>query len=97
LTFTEPADAKTAGDVASYRLQTYTYLYRADYGSPEVDHTTPTIKSATVAADGRSVRLVVHGLQLGHVHELSAGGVRSSAGLPLLHDKAYYTLNRIPK
>jgi hypothetical protein len=96
LTFTEPVDAKTAADVASYRLKTYTYLYRADYGSPEVDATTPAIKEARVATDGRSVRLVVHGLQLGHVHDLHAAGIRSTAGLPLLHDRAYYTLNRKP-
>lgn len=96
LTFTEPVDAKTAGDVNSYKLKTYTYIYRSDYGSPEVDGTTLTIKAARVAADGRSVHLVVDGLQLGHVHDLQAAGVRSAAGLPLLHDRAYYTLNRKP-
>jgi glucose/arabinose dehydrogenase len=97
LTFTEPVDAATAGDAKSYELKTYTYIYRSDYGSPEVDQTTPTIQEIRVAEDGRSVRLVVDGLQLGHVHDLRAAGVRSKAGLPLLHDKAYYTLNRIPR
>lgn len=97
LTFTEPVDPKSAADLQSYRLRTYTYLYRADYGSPEVDATTPTIKEARVAADGRSVRLVVDGLQLGHVHDLQAAGIRSAAGLPLLHDRGYYTLNRKPR
>lgn len=97
LTFTEPVDPATAGDVKSYELKTYTYIYRSDYGSPEVDQTTPTIKEVRVAADGRSVRLVIDGLQLGHVHDLRAAGVRSTSGLPLLHDKAYYTLNRIPR
>ncbi|MEX2186339.1 MAG: hypothetical protein WD875_06080 [Pirellulales bacterium] len=96
LTFTEPVDPATAGDVKSYALKTYTYIYRADYGSPEVDPTTPTIKAVRVAADGRSVRLVIDGLQLGHVHDLRSAGLRSKAGFPLLHDKAYYTLNRIP-
>ena len=97
LTLTEPVDAKTAGDVNSYKLKTYTYIYRSDYGSPEVDGTTPTIKEARVAADGRIVHLVVDGLQLGHVHDLQAAGVRSTTGLPLLHDRAYYTLNRRPE
>jgi hypothetical protein len=96
LTFTQPVDAKTAGDVKSYALKTYTYIYRADYGSPEVDHTTPTIERVTVGADGRSVRLIVRGLQEGHVHELHATGVRSAGRLPLLHREAYYTLNYIP-
>lgn len=97
LTFTEPVDSKTAGDIGSYRLETYGYIYQATYGSPEVDATHPTIVSATVAKDNRSVRLVVDSLKAGNVHELISAGVRSAAGHPLLHKEAYYTLNRIPK
>jgi hypothetical protein len=97
LTFTEPVDPKTAGDAASYKLGTYTYIYQSNYGSPEVDHTTPTIKQLTVSADGRKVRMIVDGLQIGHVHELHLDGVKSAAGLPLLHKEAYYTLNYLPK
>ncbi len=97
LTFTHPIDAPAAADLASYTLQTYTYIYQSNYGSPEVDHTKPTIKSVKVASDGKSVRLVIDGLQLGHVHELHMPGIRSADGLPLLHKEAYYTLNRIPK
>lgn len=97
LRFTEPVDAATAASTGSYKLTTYTYLYRADYGSPEVDATTPTLREARVAPDGRSVRLVVDGLQPGHVHELLLPGIRSRAGVPLLHAQAYYTLNRIPR
>lgn len=96
LTFTEPVDPVSAGDVKSYQLQTYAYIYQASYGSPEVDHTTPTIKSAVVSADRKSVRLAIGGLQLGHVHELHCDGVRSASGLPLLHPQAYYTLNYLP-
>lgn len=96
LTFTDPVDPATAGDPASYRLETYTYIYRAEYGSPEVDHTTPTIKRAVVGGDSRRVRLVIDGLQEGHVHELHLPGVRSAAGQPLLHPTAYYTLNYLP-
>lgn len=96
LTFTEPVDPATAGDVKSYAMETYTYIYQASYGSPEVDRTTPTIKKAVVADDRKSVRLEIDGLQPGHVHELHAKGIRSAAGLPLLHEAAYYTLNYIP-
>ena len=77
-------------------MKTYTYIYRAEYGSPEVDHTTPTIDRVTVGADGKSVRLYVSKLEEGNIHELSAAGVRSADGLPLLHKEAYYTLNNIP-
>ena len=85
LTFTQPVDATTAGDIKSYSMQTYTYIYQANYGSPEVDHTKPAITGAVVGKDGKSVRLTVGPLQEGHIHELHATGVRSAGGLPLLH------------
>lgn len=97
LTFTEPVDPSTAGDIKSYSLETYTYIYQADYGSPEVNRTTPTIKSATLTADKKGVWLVIDKLEEGHVHELRLPGVRSAQGLPLLHAAAYYTLNYLPE
>lgn len=97
LTFTEPVDAAAAGDVKSYSLETYTYAFQAEYGGPEIEFTNPTVKSATVAADRKRVRLIIEGLVAGHIHELHAAGVKSASGLPLLHNEAYYTLNRIPK
>jgi glucose/arabinose dehydrogenase len=93
LTFLEPVDAKTAADPKSYKMQTYTYIYQSDYGSPEVDATNPTITKTEVAPDGKSVRLYVSKLMEGHVHELALDGLRSATGLPLLHKQAYYTLN----
>jgi len=97
LTFTRPVDVETASDLNSYAMQTYTYIYQSSYGSPEVDQTTPTIKSVRVATDQRSVRLEVEGLQTGHVHELHMEGLRSTTGAPLLHDVGYYTLNYLPR
>jgi glucose/arabinose dehydrogenase len=96
LTFTGPVDAATAGDPKSYKLSTYTYIYQAAYGSPEVDQTEPKITKIEVAPDGKKVRLTIDKLQEGHVHELHLDGVRSSAGKPLLHPAAYYTLNYLP-
>jgi glucose/arabinose dehydrogenase len=97
LTFTQPVDPKTAADPASYSMKTYTYIFQASYGSPEVDHTTPTITSVSVSADNKSVRLTLDKLQRGHIHELHMRGVRSQGGLPLLHNVGYYTLNYIPE
>ncbi len=98
LSFTEPVDAATAAKPASYSLQTYTYIYHGNYGSPEVDQTSPTIDRVEVAADGKSARLYVSALQEGHVHELHMPGVRAGAAdLPLLHDTLYYTMNYLPK
>jgi hypothetical protein len=96
LTFTEPVDPATAGDVASYSVREFTYIYRAQYGSPEVDDVLPKVTKATVAPDGKSVRLQLETLTKGHIHELHVDGVKSKAGLPVLHPIAYYTLNEIP-
>lgn len=102
VSFTEPVDPETAADPASYAIKAYTYIYRAEYGSPEVDETRPTIESATVAPDGKSVDLRVNGLQIGHVHEVELPGVRSAGGgaggtpRKLLHPIFYYTLWNIP-
>lgn len=97
LTFTEPVDPQTAGNPASYRMESYAYIFQSSYGSPEVDFSTPTVKQAVVSDDKRSVRLVVEGLVAGSIHELHAEGVRSASSQPLLHADAYYTLNRIPR
>jgi glucose/arabinose dehydrogenase len=96
LTFTHPVDRATGENLDSYKLSTYTYIYQASYGSPEVDHTQPTITKAKLGKDGKSVRLFVDGLQEGHVHELHSDGVRNEKGQPLLHPEAYYTLNYRP-
>lgn len=96
LTFTQPVDPASAGKTDAYQFENYTYIYQSNYGSPEVDKEKPPIESATVAPDGRSVRLKVK-LTPGHVHELKLPGVRSASGAPLLHTVAYYWLNEIPK
>jgi glucose/arabinose dehydrogenase len=96
LTFTKPVDRASAADPKSYQLETYTYIYRDQYGSPEVDSTKPTITEVRVTDDGLGAELVINGLQVGHVHELHAVGVRAASGEPLLHSEAYYTLNYLP-
>lgn len=97
LNFTEPVDPAAAGNPASYEMDTFTYIYQAEYGSPEVDQTKPVVAAATVSADGKSVRLKVDGLVRGHIHHLTAEGVKAAAGTPLWHPEAWYTLNEIPK
>jgi hypothetical protein len=95
--FTRPVDASLAARPESYELQTFTHIYQQGYGSPEVDHTRPTVTAAEVAPDGMSARLRVKGLVQGHVHDFHLPALKSRAGELLLHDRAYYTLNEIPK
>ncbi len=96
LSFTAPVDPATAGNPASYSMEAWTWAYREEYGGPEVDQVTPKITAATVTPDGLGVSLRISPLTKGHVHYLKSSGVRSAAGVPLLHADAYYTLNEIP-
>lgn len=95
--FTKPVDAKAAALASSYRISTYTHVYHEGYGSPEVDHTTPVVLEALPAADGRSVILRLDKLMEDHIHDFDLSNVISSEGKHLVHSKAYYTVNEIPK
>lgn len=94
--FTKPVDRESASDPKSYTVETYDYIYREEYGSPEVDQTVPKIKNIAVAADGMSVQATLDGLEEGHVHEFHLPGVKSAEGEKLWHPVAYYTLYYIP-
>jgi hypothetical protein len=92
LVFTQPVDPALAGEVKSYAMKSWTYIFQSAYGSPEVDPAVQAIKSATVSADGLRVQLIVDNLQIGSIHELKLAGIRSAEAKALLHDTAWYTL-----
>ena len=96
LTFTEPLAAGAPPGPALFTLSSYTYLYRQNYGSPETGTRPVVVEDVALSADRRSVTLRCGGLRPGHVHELVLGALRSASGQALRHDRAYYTLNRIP-
>lgn len=97
LTFTGPVDSAVASNPASYSMDAWTYIYQSKYGSPEVDQATPKITAATVSPNKTKVRLKIDGLVQGHVHHLTAKGVKSAKGESLWHPEAWYTLNEIPR
>ena len=97
LNFTQPVDPAIASRVETYTLSTYTHVFAAGYGSPEVDQTTPVVKEAKVSDDGLSVHLVIDGIQESHLHDFDLAPMKNAKGNPLLHTKAYYTVNEIPK
>ena len=97
LTFTLPVDPVVAAKPETYRLTTYTHIFAARYGSPEVDHASPVIRSAEVSPDGLRVKLEVHGIQEGHIHDFDLEMMRGRKQQPLLHTRAYYTVNEIPE
>ncbi|MEM9364912.1 MAG: hypothetical protein AAGD07_02875 [Planctomycetota bacterium] len=95
LTTTRPVAAVSATPDA-FQLDSYTYRYHKDYGSDRFEVKELPIVGVKVSDDGRRVRLRVDGLRKHFVHALTASGLRDEAGHPLLHDRAYYTLNAIP-
>ena len=96
LVFTKPVEKSTAGDAASYLLKSHTYRYHAQYGSDEILEQNLAISRVEVSEDGLRIRLFAGPLREYFVHSLTANGVRSKEGEPLLHPNAYYTLNHIP-
>ena len=54
------------------------------------------MRAVVVSEDGLKARLVVDGLREGYIHEITAEGVRTANGKPLLHQVGYYTLNQFP-
>lgn len=95
--FTKPVERRTGADPDSYKLSTFTHIYHAGYGGPEVDQTRPTVVSARLSEDGLVATLVLDTLARGHVHEFDLGGLRASDGAELLHRHAYYTVNEVPR
>lgn len=95
--FTQPIDPQVAAKTDAYTVTTYTHKYAAGYGSPEVDQTTPKVTKAVPAADGLSVMVYLDKIVEGHIHDFDLGPMKSKDGKKLLHTKAYYTVNEIPK
>ncbi|NQU48350.1 MAG: ThuA domain-containing protein [Planctomycetes bacterium] len=96
ISFTKPVEKKCGSDPASYKVSTFTHIYHAGYGGPEVDQTTPAVKSVQLSEDGLEANIVLSEMKLGHVHEFHLDELRARDGEELLHKDAYYTVNAIP-
>ncbi|NND99975.1 MAG: hypothetical protein HKN47_21870 [Pirellulaceae bacterium] len=94
--FTKPVDRQLAAQASTYQLGTYTHIYAAFYGSPEVDPTTPTVRKAVVSDDATQVRIYLDKIVPSHIHDFDLNKMRSADGESLLHTSAYYTVNEIP-
>lgn len=95
LKFTAPlsAGAPPADAVA---VQHFRYAYGRGYGAPLSDMTTEEKSGLVPGTDGRSLRITLPAMHAGKIYILRAPGLKSTTGTPLLHDTAYYTLNRVP-
>ena len=97
ITLTQPSDIASASKISSYAVESFTYHYHSTYGSPPIDILDHEVKAAVISDDGMGIRLAVDGLRQGYIYAITAEGVLSDEGFPLLHSSAYYTLNQIPE
>jgi len=97
ITFTKPVDRQAAAGTENYKITTYTHVYQGAYGSPEVDQTTPRVLQAVPSADGLSVHVRLDGIIEDHIHDFDLSGITSQEGGHLVHARAYYTVNEIPR
>ena len=95
LTFTQPVDKKIAADLSTYQMTSFNYHYHSTYGSDIIEKQNCHIAKATVSEDGLKVKLEVHGLRKGYIHEIKSS-ITSTTGNALLHNTGYYTLNDVP-
>jgi hypothetical protein len=98
LEFTMDVDVATAVNPASYGMISYTYEHHATYGSDEMEKARQEVVSAELVSP-RVVKLKIEKLRsggMGYVHELTLPGMKSAEGEKLLHDVAYYTVQRVP-
>ncbi|MHB0755564.1 plastocyanin/azurin family copper-binding protein [Polaribacter sp. M15] len=96
LEFTKPINKEEAEDLSNYSMATFNYSYHKKYGSPIIDQQKAMIHKAEVSEDGLTVKLTVHGMRLGFIHQLEIPKLTANSGEKLLHKKAYYTLNEVP-
>lgn len=94
--FTKPVNKQLASETSSYQLTTFNYLYHNTYGSPVVEQQVGMVHAANVSDDGWAVKLTIHGMRLGYIHQLKITGVKSNTGESILHNTGYYTLNEVP-
>ena len=96
ITFTKPLDRQVASKSDAYDIRTFTHIYQAGYGSPEVDQTSAEVTRVEASADGLSVYVQLKEIVGDHIHAFDLAKLTSTEGQHLVHSKAYYTVNEIP-
>ena len=95
--FTLPVDAAKLKNALNYKVNSFTYKYHHNYGSPVINNRERKIVGIVPSADGKKVKLVLDSLMEGYIHEVRVKDLVSISQRTLLHDFAYYTMNNIPE
>ena len=94
--FTLPVNASKLKDARNFSVNSFTYKYHHQYGSPIINNRPRKIIGMVPSPDGKKVKLVLDSLIPGYIHEIRVVNLESTEQKSLLHDFAYYTLNEIP-
>lgn len=94
LTFAEEVDPSTLSTIT---VESNTYNYFKQYGSPKVDVKTMPVVKSEIADKGRNVRIDLGGLREGYLHAIDLTGVRSKSGSKVMGGKIWYQVIKAPK
>jgi glucose/arabinose dehydrogenase len=94
LSFSEDVDAATLSTIA---VESNTYNYFKQYGSPKVDKQAMPVVKSEVSNQGRTVRIDLGGLKEGYLHAIDLTGVRSKSGSKVMGGKIWYQVIKAPK
>lgn len=95
IAYTKPVPGAVLGNPANFIAKQWSYEPTAAYGGAKIGEETLAIQSATVSEDRTRVRLVIPGVQKGHVVYLKTDPV-SDDGSAILSSEVWYTLNEVP-
>lgn len=100
--FTEPLSADAANP-ALWPVASYTYLYHADYGSPEYDWEMKKSKTkllptkVTISNGGKTAEVEMPEMKLDYIYDFDLIGLKSASGAAPLNPRIAYTLRKLPK
>ena len=102
LTFSAPLDAASAGDLQSWNVEQWNYIWSGNYGSPDVSVLDPkkkgkdivSITKATVSADKKSVFLELAD-RVPVMQMKVQCNMKAADGSTVKHD-TYATINKLP-
>lgn len=92
--FTSPLDPAQVLNPEAFRVHSWRYLYRPEYGSPKEDYRPETIGGYRLSEDGYTVNLDAS-LETGRVYQFRVD-TPSKDGRALVNDIGWYTLNWLP-
>ena len=95
--FTSAGKLSQIKNAMNYSVNSFTYEYHHEYGSPIINNRERKIIGIIPSEDGLKVKLILDSLIEGYIHEIKIQGIESKEDRTLLHNTAYYTMNNIPE